>query len=172
MIRRLQILLTTGVGFANPEAQSQFIHSSRVQAYSDFLQINQDSIKDEPSLTIQLALNQMDNLSIKIKATELIKHQESWTMKIMPKYTLLSQRETNEQNTAHNAWSNSQLVSVRRLPPNIRLTASAFESARKDIAVENMLAAHGRFDGSIIIALAGSNAELYTLVGRGGSPIR
>ena len=63
-------------------------------------------------------------------------------------------------------------ISSRKISTNNQITSAAVEESRPDIDIENLLSAHGQFDGSIIISLALNNSELFRLLGSKGSPIR
>ena len=86
----------------------------------------------------------------------------------LPKYMLLQQN----QRLSSDVDSGVELISARKLRGSNGLTSSAIESPSEDIELDHLLAAHGFLDGSIMICLAMSNAELYKLVGQGASPIR
>ena len=165
LLRSLQALLSTGASFQTEKCRSKFLASTKVRAYSRFLQLNQDVILSEPSLLIQYALKEPNASIINEEAVQIMSSKFGYCYTNRPK--LLTWHENSNHSRDY-----VRLMSSRRIGSGIKVTSAAAEDTASSIILEHLLSAHGLFDGRIIVSLSSSNTELFQLIAVGGSPIR
>ena len=166
LLRSLQALLSTGASFQTEKNRSKFLASTKVRAYSRFLQLNQDLILSEPSLLIQYALKEPNTSIINEEAVKIMSSKFGYCYKNRPKLLIWHENSNDSRD-------NVRLMSSRRIGSGIKVTSAAAEDdTESSITSENLLSAHGLFDGRIIVSLSSSNTELFQLIAVGGSPIR
>lgn len=168
LMKWLQLLLTTGMSFGTDKIRSQFLASTRVSMYSNFIDVSQDTLLSEPSLLVQLALNERDGSLIKNEAKQLLKFQTEYANQNCPKYIILDEN----RNFSSSSKENLNLISTKKITTKSKVISATIETPRADLSIENLLSAHGLFDGSIIISLAMNTVELFRLLGQEGYPIR
>ena len=166
-LKWLQTLLTSGIFFHTEKVRIRFLSSPKVSIFSTFIDMNIDSLSAEPSLLIQLGLNEPDGSYIKKEAIKWLNSKSDLFMMNSSKYFVL-----NEEEKKPSKFRDLVEISSRKISTNNQITSAAVEESRPDIDNENLLSAHGQFDGSIIISLALNNSELFRLLGSKGSPIR
>ena len=166
-LKWLQTLLTSGIFFHTEKVRIRFLSSPKVSIFSTFIDMNIDSLSAEPSLLIQLGLNEPDGSYIRKEAITWLNSESDSSLINSSKYFVLNEEEKKPLN-----FRDLVEISSRKISTNNQITSVAVEESRPDIDIENLLSAHGQFDGSIIISLALNNSELFRLLGSKGSPIR
>ena len=151
-----------GVHLTSKTSRSKFLSSIRVQAYGEFMSKHEETIRSQPCLTLQLALNE-DHKSLIFKdATKLAQDGAGCPIMLRSSGVLMSWINQRDQVDA-------SLISVRKFVTPSTLNVSAVEKT-PTIEDQYLLAAHGFSDGTILVTLANTNDDLFSLVGH-SSPI-
>ena len=166
-LKCLQTLLTSGIFFHTEKVRIRFLSSPKVSIFSTFIDKNIDSLSTEPSLLVQLGLNEPDGSYIRKETIKWLNSESDSSLINPSKYFVLNEKGKKPLN-----FRDLVEISSRKISTNTQITSTAVEESRPDIDIENLLSAHGQFDGSIIISLALNNSELFRLLGSKGSPIR
>jgi telomerase protein component 1 len=135
--------------FTARTAKDRFLTSPKVKAYTRFIQKHKDLILGQPCLIIQTALNEGKGSVMALEAAKILTTGSDLSI---PKYLMLT---GNEQD--------SPLIATRHSSP-LEVTAFALEAC-DSIEGDNLLAAQGMDDGSIVLSLAMSALDLFTLLG-------
>ena len=123
---------------------------------------HQDTIRSQPCLTLQLALNEEHNSLIFKDANRLVQDRSGCPIMLRSSGVLLSWINQCDQ-------ADATLLSVRKFVTPSILNVSAVERT-PTIEDQYLLAAHGFSDGTILVTLANTNDDLFSLVGH-SSPI-
>jgi len=152
----------SGVYFSSRAVKSRFLAQDSVKAFADFLLKHEDTLASQPCLTLQLALNEEPKSLIWKDATKIVQNKNGCPIMMRSAQILMT-------------WENrckvkdASLKSIRRFLTPSTLNISAIE-ATPSIEDQNLLAAHGFSDGSILVTLANTNDDLFSLIGH-ASPI-
>ena len=152
-----------GAFIVNKSIRSRFLNLDLVKAFTDFISKNEETLTAQPCLTLQLALNESPLSLVHKEAAKIVELKDGCPMLISSAQVLMTWQNRDDDS------SSAVLASFRRFNTSTTLNVSAVEST-PSIESDHLMAAHGFMDGSILLTLASTSDDLFSLIGH-SSPI-
>ncbi len=144
-----------GAHLASRSLRDRYVASKRVRDYAHFVNLHKQSLSEQPCLTYQIALNEAPESSVATDAEIAIFEEKDDSDKTIPHVMLLWEDRPP---------SRDRPLLARKSGLASEITVSCLEESAL-VRPEELLLAHGFSDGSVIICLAASGAELFSFVG-------